>query len=116
MTDIMIEKYQSLAVNPLHKELVFSNGLNVEKAIKIHNYCKGKINDSYGIGTELTSNIYDRNGNLKYKPMNIVIKSVACKITENRDWNGVVKFSCDEGKVTGDEQIISIYRKLLHMD
>lgn len=27
-----------------------------------------------------------------------------------------VKFSCDEGKVTGDEQIISIYRKLLHMN
>ena len=115
MVEIMCNKYKSLGVNPMHKELVFSNGLNVDKAIKIHNFCYGKINDSYGIGTELTSNIYDSNGNLKYKPMNIVIKSVACKITENRDWNGVVKFSCDEGKVTGDPSIIELYKSLLHM-
>ena len=63
----------------------------------IHNYCKGKIMDSYGIGTFLTCDVLD------CKPMNIVVKLIRGRITESREWHPCVKLSCDKGKTLGDK-------------
>ncbi len=109
MTSKIIAKYKELGINPLTKTIVFSNGLDVDDAIAINEYCKGKINCSFGIGTKLTCNLTD------VKPKNIVIKATAIKITEKRKWNHVIKLSDDLGKHTGDEDTIEIYKKLLHL-
>jgi nicotinate phosphoribosyltransferase len=95
--DLIVEKYKQLGIDPMTKQAVFSNGLNIERAIEIHNYCKGKITDSYGVGTFLTCDVLD------CKPMNIVVKLIRGRITESREWHPCVKLSCDKGKTLGDK-------------
>lgn len=63
----MIAKYESYGIDPKTKTLLFSDGLNFDKAQKIHNYFKDRIKVSFGIGTFLSNDTY-------VKPLNIVIK------------------------------------------
>jgi nicotinate phosphoribosyltransferase len=94
--DKIIDKYKELGINPQNKIVVFSNALDVEKAIAIHRYFIGKILDSYGIGTNFTCDIDG------VDPMNIVFKLIWCSITENREGHDCVKLSCDMGKTLGN--------------
>lgn len=96
-TKKIVEKYKLLGIMPSTKSVVYSNGLNLEKAIDIHNTVKGEVSDSYGIGTSFTCDVND------CKPSNIVIKLVRGRITENREWHDCVKLSCDKGKTLGNE-------------
>lgn len=96
--DKIVAKYKQLGIDPMTKQAVFSNGLNIERAIEIHRYCQGKITDSYGVGTFFTCDITD------CKPMNIVVKLVSGRITESREWHPCVKLSCDKGKTLGDKK------------
>ena len=96
--DLIVQKYKQLGIDPMTKQAVFSNGLDIARAIEIHRYCEGKIMDSYGVGTFLTCDV---NG---CSPMNIVLKLVRGRITESREWHPCVKLSCDKGKTLGDKQ------------
>ena len=96
--DLIVEKYKQLGIDPMTKQAVFSNGLDIDRAIEIHRYCQGKITDSYGVGTYLTCDVTD------CQPMNIVVKLVRGRITESREWHPCVKLSCDRGKTLGDPQ------------
>ena len=96
--DKIVAKYKQLGIDPMTKQAVFSNGLNIERAIEIHRYCQGKITDSYGVGTFLTCDVTD------CKPMNIVVKLVSGRITESREGHPCVKLSCDKGKTLGDKK------------
>lgn len=94
----IIEKYKQLGIDPKQKQVIFSNGLDINRALDIHDFCAGKIKDSYGIGTFLTCDVKDT------KPMNIVVKLTRMKLTEFRDWNDCVKLSCDYGKTLGNPE------------
>ena len=96
--DLIVAKYKQLGIDPMTKQAVFSNGLDIKRAIELHRYCEGKIVDSYGVGTFLTCDVTD------CSPMNIVIKLVRGRITESREWHPCVKLSCDKGKTLGDKQ------------
>lgn len=93
----IIAKYQQLGIDPATKQVVFSNGLSVERAIEIHKHVNGRMKDSYGIGTQLTCDVDCG------KPMNIVVKLVKGRITESREWHDCVKLSCDKGKTLGNK-------------
>ena len=95
--DKIIQRYNELSINPKHKKVVFSNGLNIDRAIEIHKYCQNKIHDSYGIGTHFTCDVSN------CKPSNIVIKLIKSRITESREWHDCVKLSCDKGKTLGNQ-------------
>lgn len=105
--DLIVEKYKQLGIDPLTKQAVFSNGLDIDRAIEIHRYCQGKITDSYGVGTHLTCDVTD------CSPMNIVVKLVRGRITESREWHPCVKLSCDKGKTLGDPQKCSYLLSVL---
>lgn len=92
----IIAKYESLGINPATKQVVYSNGLNIDRAIELHKYTAGRMQDSYGIGTHLTCDIVD------VKAMNIVVKLTKMRITELREWHDCVKLSCDKGKTLGN--------------
>ena len=96
--DLIVAKYKQLGIDPMTKQAVFSNGLDIKRAIELHRYCEGKIVDSYGVGTFLTCDVTG------CSPMNIVIKLVRGRITESREWHPCVKLSCDKGKTLGDKQ------------
>lgn len=106
-TEKIIEKYRSLGIDPATKQAVYSNGLNIDKAIEIHKFCDGRVQDSYGIGTFLTCDVEN------CRPMNIVIKLTRCRITELREWHDCVKLSCTEGKAIGNPHKCEYLSELL---
>lgn len=107
--DKIVAKYKELGINPMAKSLTFSNGLSVDEAIEIHKYCAGKINDNYGIGTFLTSDVTG------VTPMNIVIKLTEAKLTEKKRWQKAIKLSDDPGKYTGDPAEVELALRTLSL-
>jgi nicotinate phosphoribosyltransferase len=67
-----IAHYEKLGLDPRSKTLVFSDGLNFPKVLELHRALHGRVNLSFGIGTNLTCDIPG------VEPMNIVIKMTAC--------------------------------------
>lgn len=95
-----IAHYQKLGIDPLSKTLVFSDNLDLQKALELYHYFHKRINLVFGIGTRLTCNIPN------VVPMNIVIKLVEC--------NGkpVAKLSDSPGKtICEDDEFVNQLRK-----
>jgi len=67
-----IAHYQKLGIDPMTKTLVFSDGLNLPRSLEIFRALRGRINVSFGIGTNLTCDIPG------VAPMNIVLKMTDC--------------------------------------
>jgi nicotinate phosphoribosyltransferase len=88
-----IKHYESMGVDPLVKTLVFSDGLDIQKAIEIYKHFNSRIKVSFGIGTNLTND-------LGVEPINIVMKLV--------EVNGgpVIKLSDNIQKAIGDMEMI----------
>jgi len=95
-TDKIVNHYKKMNIDPMSKVIVFSDGLNIEKAIDIKKYCEGKIKCSFGIGTFMTNNIPDS------PSLNMVIKLWSI--------NGipVVKLSDTPSKAMGDKDAIRV--------
>ena len=51
----IIAKYEEYGIDPKTKTLLFSDGLDFDKAQEIYDYFKDRINVSFGIGTYLTN-------------------------------------------------------------
>lgn len=108
--DLIVDKYRSLNIDPRSKQIVFSNGLNVDEAIKIQTYAEGKCRPSFGIGTHFTN---DFEG---IRPMNIVIKLLAVKITESWPFYcETCKLSEEQGKYTGNPATVRRFMEALHL-
>jgi nicotinate phosphoribosyltransferase len=99
--------YESLGIDPKDKTIIFSDNLNVEKAIEIKNFCRGKIKCSFGIGTNFSNDV-------GVKPLNMVIKMTEAK-PEGEDWIPTIKLSDVEGKHTGDPKEIEIAKHILRI-
>ena len=107
-TEKVIARYRELRVDPTIKYIIFSDGLDPERAIEIANYCKGRIGASFGIGTNLSNDV--GNG---VRPMNIVMKLWKCKMTEKERWSPCVKLSDVDGKHTGEPEEIELAQRTL---
>jgi nicotinate phosphoribosyltransferase len=99
--DKIVEHYQKLGIDPMSKFLIFSDALSTEKAIEIRKYCQGKINCSFGIGTNLTNDFAES------RALNMVIK------LHEIDGMPVVKISDSGGKETGDRKTIEYAKYLM---
>ncbi len=97
----IVDKYKSLGIDPRTKQVIFSNSLDTDKAIEIQKFAKDYCQPSFGIGTHFTNDFPD------LRPLNIVIKLVAAKITERWSfYNETCKLSEDAGKHTGKPEVI----------
>ena len=108
LVDKAINRYEELRIDPTLKYIVFSDSLNVDKAIAIKEYCNNKIGATFGIGTNLTNDV----GN-NIKGLNIVMKLFRCKMTEKEPWHECVKLSDVEGKHTGSKREIHLAQETL---
>lgn len=97
----VIKRYKELGIDPTSKTIVFSNALDFNKYLDIHNYFSGRIRVSAGIGTNLTNDV-------DLKPANIVMKLSQCKINSNQKWRKCIKISDDSGKYLGDNKEFEI--------
>jgi len=99
-----IAHYQALGIDPRSKTLVFSDGLNFRKSLELHRALHGRINASFGIGTNLTCDIPG------VEPMNIVIKMTACQ------GQPVAKISDAPGKTQcRDEQFVAYLKHVFRV-
>lgn len=95
-----IAHYHALDIDPMTKTLVFSDNLDLDKALHLYRHFHKRVNLVFGIGTRLTCNIPG------VKPLNIVIKLVQC--------NGkpVAKLSDSPGKtICQDKAFVKALRK-----
>ncbi|MEI7308392.1 MULTISPECIES: nicotinate phosphoribosyltransferase [Pectobacterium] len=95
-----IAHYQRLNIDPMSKTLVFSDNLNLDKALTLYRHFSQRVNLVFGMGTRLTCDIPG------VKPLNIVIKLVEC--------NGkpVAKLSDSPGKtICQDQNFVCELRK-----
>ena len=95
-----IAHYEKLGIDPMSKVLVFSDNLDLTKAVDLYRHFNTRVNLSFGIGTRLTCDIP------QVKPLNIVIKLVEC--------NGkpVAKLSDSPGKtICHDKAFVRALRK-----
>ena len=97
-TDKIINHYKKFNIDPLSKFIIFSDGLNVDKAIEIKKYCKDKIKCSFGIGTFLSNDFTNSH------PLNIVIKLWSVNNFP------IVKLSDNKGKENGQEDAIKVVK------
>lgn len=95
-----IAHYQTLGIDPMSKTLVFSDNLDLEKALALYRHFYQRVNLVFGIGTRLTCDIPG------VKPLNIVIKLVECK------GKPVAKLSDSPGKtICQDQAFVKALRK-----
>ena len=103
-----ISHYESLGIDPASKTIVFSDGLNTDKAIDIQNKLNGRIKISFGIGTHFTNDI-------GATPLNMVIKLWKVKVHTDEDWVPAVKLSDVSGKNTGEADEVNLARQVLRI-
>lgn len=109
--DLITEKYRSLNIDPRTKQVIFSNALDTDRAIELQKYAADKCIPSFGIGTHFTNDFPG------VKPLNIVIKLLAVKITESWPFFcETCKLSEDKGKYSGDISTVKRFREALHLD
>jgi nicotinate phosphoribosyltransferase len=95
----VLAHYEKLGIDPKTKYLVFSDSLDIPKAIEINNEFKSKTRVSFGIGTNLTNDIPG------VTPLNVVIKVVKC------NGSPVAKLSDSPGKIMCEDENYVNYLK-----
>ncbi|WP_035059793.1 nicotinate phosphoribosyltransferase [Andreprevotia chitinilytica] len=67
----IIAHYQAMKIDPGTKQLVFSDGLTLERAFALHRHFADRARTGFGIGTDLSNDC-------GHEPLQIVMKLVAC--------------------------------------
>ncbi len=99
-----LQHYAKLRIDPSSKRLVFSDGLNFDRALAIYDHFCDRIQLGFGIGTHLTNDV-------GLEPLNIVMKLVHC--------NGqpVAKLSDTPGKAMHvDETFLAYLRQVFRVE
>jgi len=91
-----IAHYCKLHIDPVGKRLVFSDALNIPRALELYRHFHGRIQTSFGIGTDLSNDT-------PHQALNIVMKIVEC--------NGqpVAKLSDTPGKTLCENETFLAY-------
>lgn len=84
-TEKMLAHYKENRVDPKVKQLVYSDGLDFDKAVRLYRQFNGQAKLFFGIGTNLTHDV-------GLKPLNVVLKMIEC------NGSPVAKLSDSPGK------------------
>ena len=97
-SNLILNHYKKLGIDPTVKTLVYSDGLNFEKSFDLFKTFKNQALLFFGIGTNLTND-------LGITTLNIVMKMLVC------DGLPVAKISDDNGKVMSNNDVYINYLK-----
>lgn len=106
----IIAKYKSYGIDPMSKFIIFSDSLDFNKCVELNEYFKGRIKVSFGIGTNLTNDLYDVDTGARLKPLNIVMKLKDFQVNPRQPKYGCVKLSDVPSKAIGTEGDIANYK------
>lgn len=95
----LIAHYQKMGIDPRTKFAVWSDALTIPKALDLARHFEGRINTSFGVGTNLTND-------LGFDALQIVIKMTRC------NGRSVAKLSDSAGKsMSGDAVFLDYLRQ-----
>ena len=95
--------YAKLRIDAHTKRLVFSDGLDIDAAIRLYRHFGSRTQLGFGIGTHLTNDV-------GLTPLNIVMKLTAC------NGQSVAKLSDSPGKtLCEDETFLAYLRQVFHI-
>ncbi len=92
----LIAHYEQFGIDPRAKFAVFSDGLDMPRALALARHFGGRIRTSFGVGTNLTND-------LGFPALNIVLKMTRCN---NQP---VAKLSDSEGKLMASDPVFTSY-------
>ena len=95
-----IAHYEKLRIRPETKRLVFSDGLNLDRALMLYRHFGDRTQMGFGIGTNLTNDMGDAP---EMKPLNIVMKLVRA------NGQAVAKIADTPGKTLCDDETFLAY-------
>lgn len=99
-----IEHYRKMKIDPKSKSMVFSDALNIDRAMHLYDLFQEETNPVFGIGTNITND-------MGVEPLNIVIKMTRCNDQP------VAKISDSPGKaVCEDPSYLSYMSKVFQVD
>ena len=95
--------------DPREKLVIFSDGLDVEKIISLHEQFRGRVRASFGWGTLMTNDFRGLVPNEGLNPFSLVCKAVAA--------NGrpTVKLSDNPRKAMGPADEVARYKRVFAM-
>jgi nicotinate phosphoribosyltransferase len=94
-----LKKWRSFGINPWGKIIIFSDGLDVHKIIRLFEKFNPETNIGFGIGTNLTND-------LGFPPISIVVK-----LTRSQGY-GTVKLSDNLAKAIGKPEDIERVKRV----
>lgn len=99
----VIKFYESFGIDPKTKIIIFSDGLSMDKIIKLYNQFNGRIKVGFGWGTKLTNNV-------GLETLSIVMKAVRVISVDGKEVNNwLVKLSDNLNKAMGPEEDVKLY-------
>lgn len=107
--EIAIKWWEEMGEDPREKLVIFSDGLDVDKIISLHEQFRGRVRASFGWGTLMTNDFRGLVPNEGLNPFSLVCKAVAA--------NGrpTVKLSDNPRKAMGPADEIARYKRVFAM-
>ncbi|MGB0411504.1 MAG: nicotinate phosphoribosyltransferase [Pikeienuella sp.] len=104
--EIAINWWKSHGQDPRKKRVIFSDGLDVEKILSLHEQFNGRVNASFGWGTLLTNDFRGLASGDTLSPFSLVCKAIKA--------NGAptVKLSDNPKKAMGPEAEVARYKRV----
>jgi nicotinate phosphoribosyltransferase len=108
--DEAIAWWQSRGVDPMTRQIIFSDGLDVDAIEAIHGHFRGRVRFGFGWGTLLTNDFRSLAPDRALDPISVVCKVVSA--------NGrpAVKISDNPTKATGPNTEISRYMRVFDVE
>lgn len=100
-----IDFYEAHGIDPLTKTIVFSDGLDIDTIVALHQRFEHQIGNVYGWGTTLTND-------LGIKPLNVVMKLTHIQDKRTGQAAETVKLSDNASKHTGPLGKVALYKEI----
>ena len=104
--EIAIDWWKSRGEDPREKRVIFSDGLDVDKIIELHDQFAGRVKASFGWGTLLTNDFRGLVKDDALAPFSLVCKAVSA---EGRP---TVKLSDNPEKAMGPPEEVARYKRV----
>ena len=101
-----INWWKSRGEDPTKKLVIFSDGLDVDKVIELHNQFNGRVRPSFGWGTLMTNDFRGLTKNDALSPFSMVCKAVSA------NGSPTVKLSDNPRKAMGPADEIARYKQV----
>lgn len=101
-----IKWWQDRGEDPHEKMIIFSDGLDVDKIIELHQQFHGRVKPSFGWGTLLTNDFRGLVPDDKLAPFSLVCKAISA------DGRSTVKLSDNPNKAMGPDAEIIRYKRI----